>query len=199
MYHEATGRAAPLLALRGAARDVSGMIRQRLLVLGASSFLAACGAPDDDGSLGRFQVTAERTQSCGDAGLLGSASAMTYVVHLRKVGETALHWDDGSEVLMLALDLDGISFKLRRTSNFDMRLGGEDPEAPPCFIERRDELDGVLEGTEAEGFDGFAGTVGYGFAPLAGSSCADLLQGPEAIATAMPCTIGYALSAERAR
>ncbi|MBW2457495.1 MAG: hypothetical protein JRI68_23510 [Deltaproteobacteria bacterium] len=174
------------------------MIRQRLLILLASSFLTACGAPEDDGSLGRFEVTAERTQSCGDAGLLGSASAMSYVVHLRRVGETALHWDDGSEVLMLALDPDGISFMLRRTQSFDMRLGGEAPEAPPCFIERRDELDGVLEGTEAEGFEGFAGTLHYAFAPLSGSSCADLLQGPEPIATAMPCTIGYALSAERA-
>ncbi len=175
------------------------MIRQRLLLLLASSLLAACGASEDDGSLGRFQLTAERTESCGDTGLLGSAPAMSYVVHLRQVGETALHWDDGSEVLMLALDPDGISFRLRQASSFDMRLGGDDPEAPPCFIERQDELDGVLEGTEAQGFDGFSGTLSYSFAPLAGSSCADLLQGPEAIATAMPCTIGYALSAERAR
>jgi hypothetical protein len=186
------------LAPNAVAGEVSTMVRTPHLALVASLFLAACGGQSDSDSWGRFTVTAERTQSCGDAGLLGSAATMSYVVHLQHVGDDWLHWDDGSEVLILALDSTELSFSLRRTMIFDMRLGGDNPDAPPCYIDRFDELDGVLEGTEAEGFKGFSGTVNYGFTPQADSICSDLLQGPEPIANSLPCAIAYDLQAELA-
>ncbi|RLB57322.1 MAG: hypothetical protein DRI90_18105 [Deltaproteobacteria bacterium] len=177
---------------------MSSMARTHHLALIAPLILTACSGESEGVSWGRFTVTAERTQSCGDGVLLGSAATMSYPVHLRRVGDEWLHWDDGSEVLVLALNLAESSFSLQRTMSFDMRFGDDNPDALPCYVQRFDELEGVLEGTEAEGFESFAGSVNYGFTPLADSSCADLLQGPEPIADTLPCTIAYDLVAERA-
>ena len=173
----------------------------RVLLLAACApcalALCACAQADPADSLGRFEVKAARTQSCGDSGLLGSLEQQTYVVALRRISSKVLEWETGSTALMLSLDPDGVTFTGVGGTEANMRTGKEPEGTPPCMIQRTDALDGTLAGTASAGYSGFEGTVSYAYAPTDGSSCGDLLTGSDPIADALPCTLEYELVGTR--
>jgi hypothetical protein len=157
--------------------------------------LVGCTHQVDEGAIGRFQINASRSESCGDAGVLGSTAQRAFVVHLRRSSESTLQWNENGAITYLGLEGDGVTFLGESTRRVDMRAGAEG--FPPCTIERHDELGGVLEGPAVGPVTGFKGSMRFGYTPVDGSSCDDLTVGPEAIAEALPCAIGYELVAER--
>ena len=160
--------------------------------------LTGCLATDED-ALGRFELEASRTESCGDQGLLASTPSIQRVVYLRQGSSTSLQWDDGSDLLLLELDDDGITFRSGRAIVVDMRAGEDGADAKPaCQVARVDLLEGVLEEGTAQGeYSGFDVSMSYEFTPTDGSSCDDLLGPPDGVIEALPCRIGYQGHADR--
>ena len=188
-------RGAGLLAVAAAARDKRSMRFYAFLLVAP---LTGCMVTDED-SLGRFELEASRSESCGDQGLLASSPVIERVVHLRKGSSTTIQWDDGSELLLLELDPDGVTFRSGRAVVVDMRAGDEDAASkPPCQVGRVDLLQGVLEEGSVRGeYQGFDVSMSYDFTPMEGSSCDDLLGAPEGVIEALPCAIGYEGHADR--
>jgi hypothetical protein len=191
------------LARRRSQGDESRMAARLLLPAACAACascafaLCACAKADPADSLGRFEVKATRTQSCGDGGLLGSPEQQTYVVALRRVSSNILQWDTASAALLLSLEADGVTFIGEGGTEVDMRTGKEPEGTPPCVIQRSDSLDGTLAGSASAGYSGFEGTISYAYAPTDGSSCGDLLTGSDPIADALPCTLEYDLVGTR--
>ena len=172
------------------------MLAHRLVPVACVLGLLACTKADPSASIGRFEVQATRTQSCGDVGLLASPAAQTYVVTLRRVSSKMMQWDDGKNLLSCFLEPDGVTFSEQSTMSVDMRAE-DDADLPPCVVRRSDLLSGVLQGKSASSATGFEATMSYEFAPTEGSSCDDLLSSAEPIAEALPCTLEYELTATR--
>lgn len=153
----------------------------------------------DEGALGRFELEASRTESCGDSGLLASTATLKQVVYLRQADSRSLQWDDGTNLLIFDVDPDGVSFHHTRGLVVDMRVGDEEGESKPaCLVARADVIDGVLEEGTARGeYSGFDVTMTYEFTATEGSSCDDLVGGPDGMVEVLPCRIGYEGHADR--
>ena len=155
--------------------------------------VAGCGEGNGD-DVGVFQVKAARTESCGDAGLLASAPEMQLKVWLRRVGESALHWDDGSGKMIGQYDGTKRTFVAQRSVVADMR---EDfPSGLPCSIERVQKIEATLDADPTVA-KSFSGEMRYDYLPTQGSDCQDLLVGETAIATELPCSVAYELDGAR--
>lgn len=179
----------------------------RHALVGIALFTAGCEVADDDPrSLGRFEVEASRTESCGDQVVLASPTSQTFWVFLRKTSEQMLLWDDGRERLPLALESDGHfggGAKVVVAMDGPEPQGEEpdplfpeepiDPEAAPpgCVMVRLDAIEGELEA------DRFTGTLTHTFGAQDGSDCSALLAAPVPLADALPCSVSYDLDAER--
>lgn len=154
-----------------------------------------CEVPNE-GDLGRFELEATRTESCGDTGLLASAPAMTDTVLLRKGSQESLKWQDKNGLMIMEIGEHGNDFSGYRTLVVDMRAGNGDASLPPCAIQRVDVVEGLLEGDEQGGYTGFEANLRFDFAPIDGSSCDDL-HTPDAIASGVPCSIAYDATGSR--
>jgi hypothetical protein len=134
---------------------------------------AGCKMPDDDAlAIGRFQVEASRSESCGEAVVLASPSFATFSVYLRKTSDQTLLWDDGRARWPLARESDGSfigSVKVVVTMDAgeeqldEEDLWDPDPEPEPasagCVMQRIDALaidlsDEAFQGTLRHTFDG---------------------------------------------
>ncbi len=155
-----------------------------------------CVADEFDSPYARYGAVAELKESCGTAGLLAAPDAMKLGVGIRLVSGRAVHWDHGEGIMMGTLDNLG-SFSVSRFLRVDMREG--DAEAPSCYVERDMIIDGVLLGNpdSAGTYDEFEGAMRYVYRAYGGSDCSDLLEGPEAIADELPCTVSYDLEGVR--
>ena len=173
------------------------MLAHRLIPVVCALGLLACAKAEDSISIGRFQVAAARTKTCGDVGLLGSPAEQSYVVVLRLVSSKMVQWDDGKNLLSCLLEADGLTFSERSSMSVDMRADEEGGGEPPCVVQRNDLLSGALQGVSAPSATGFEATMSYEFVPTEGSSCEDLVTGAEPIADALPCTLEYELTATR--
>jgi len=147
---------------------------------------------DNSEVVGSFEVNATRSESCGDAGLLGTPPSMTFEASLTQVGHRALHWRDAQVGLLIGdFNASDNSFKFSEAIVADMRQDA--PELlPPCSIRRDLTLAGTLSG-EAPSWTSFDATMRYAYTPTTGSSCEDLLVQPDAISDALPCTISFEL------
>jgi hypothetical protein len=156
---------------------------------------AAAGCGDGNGvDVGRFEVEAVRTESCGEAGLLASLPAMTWKVFLRRVGDDGMHWEDIRDRMMGLYDAEDRSFAIEENLVVDMRQG--QVGQPDCRIARRHRIDGVLD-SEPELAVSFTAEQRFDYEPTDGSACDDLLEGPTAIADHMPCSVVYDLAGAR--
>ena len=164
-----------------------------------------CKMPDDDPlAVGRFEVQATRTESCGDAVVLASPTFATFSVYLRKTSDTILLWDDGHKRWPLARDSDGTfvaSTKVVMTMGtsdepvVEEDLWDPDPEPEPegasCVMQRIDAL--AVDLFE----DAFEGTLLHTFGVQDGSDCGAIAAGPPPLADTLPCTVAYDLAASR--
>jgi hypothetical protein len=173
------------------------MLARPLALALCSVTLLACAEADERDSIGRFQVEATRTESCGDVGLLASPAQQSYVVALRRVSSKMMQWDDGKSLLSCWLEADGVTFSAQSGMTVDMRSGEQAEDTLPCVVQRGDRLDGGLTPAGGAATSGFEATVRYEFAPTQGSSCDDLLTGAAPIAAALPCAIEYELTGTR--
>ncbi len=184
-----------MLAIRARARHLWEMLRLSICIALALSF-TGCVGEQDPASLGRFKVEATLTESCAETGLLAAPAERSFVVHLRRVSDHSMHWNDGEDILYCSLGDDGRSFTAERHLQVDVRA--DDPaDKPPCEIDRIYIVEGELRELDGKGFpNSFVGSTRYEYTPAVGSSCDDLLQGSDAIAASLPCAVGYDLDAE---
>ncbi|MCA9620484.1 MAG: hypothetical protein KC731_15790 [Myxococcales bacterium] len=152
---------------------------------------AGCNLVDDTQSLGRFTFAMERTDSCGDTGILASGPALAFTIALRRGERGTLQWADSGEVHTLsqvAEDSYGVAIEMV----VDMRQGLEGAEnMPPCSVARRDEIVATLSRDDTGDVEEVEATLRFDFAATEDSQCSDLLSA-EGIAGGLPCTIGYA-------
>ncbi|MEO5731045.1 MAG: hypothetical protein ABI134_09665 [Byssovorax sp.] len=168
----------------------------------AGSCLTGCGddvfgnkdAHQPGEVLGTYHVAAKRgANTCGD-GALGNQAAWEFDVKLAR-GGAQIFWNNGAEIIDGAIDADQKSFHFDTGVLMDMRTA-EDHGLPACSIERSDHAEGTLAATGTD-VASFEGKLAFGFAPSAGSSCDDLVQGSTAILAALPCSIVYAITGTR--
>lgn len=161
-------------------------------------------------ALGAFHVVGTQTSNACGAGALGATSLWEFDVDLAR-GPDVLFWNNGATVIQGSIGDDQVSFSIGGQVVMNMRAAGM-PPGPPCSIERRDAARGTL-GSAGDDVEGFTATLAYGFAPTAGSSCADLVlggldvvvpdvgveQGSNAnvLFAALPCAMAYDLKAKR--
>jgi hypothetical protein len=158
-----------------------------------ATLLAGCGDGNGD-DVGVFQVKGARTESCGDSGLLASAPEMQLKVWIRRVGESAVHWDDGTGKMIGQYDGTKRTFVTQRSVVADMR---EDfPSGLPCSIERVQKIEVTLDADPTVA-KSFSGEMRYDYVPTEGSDCQDLVVGDTAIARELPCSVAYDLDGER--
>lgn len=144
--------------------------------------------------LGTYHVVAKRgANTCGD-GALGNQAAWEFDVKLAR-GGAQIFWDNGAEIIDGTIDADEKSFHFDSGVVMNMRTA-EDRGLPACSIQRLDQADGTLAATGVD-VASFEGKLAFDFAPSAGSSCSDLVQGSSAILAALPCKIVYAISGTR--
>lgn len=184
---------------------MTGSFSARLARLSALALAAAstvgCGdvfgtkdAHHPGDPLGTFHVAAKiGSSTCGD-GSLGSTSAWGFDVKLSRDAHQ-IYWDNGKETLTGTFAADGVTFGFKTGVLMNMRTDTSAKGLPACSVERSDDATGALAtGVPVSGFEG---TLGYSFAALQGSSCADLLSPPTELFVALPCAMSYALSATR--
>lgn len=168
----------------------------------AGSCLTGCGddifgnkdAHQPGEVLGTYHVAAKRgANTCGD-GALGNQAAWEFDVKLAR-GGAQIFWNNGAEVIDGTIDADQKSFHFDTGVLMNMRTA-EDHGLPACSIERSDHADGTLAATGTD-VASFEGKLAFDFAPSAGSSCDDLVQGSTAILAALPCSIVYAITGTR--
>ena len=166
-----------------------------LVAIGLS--VAGCSGADPADKLGRYTVTGELVDSCAESGLLAMPVELVFVVDLHRVSSSVLRWTEGAQRLTGSLENDR-SFVVGSYLRADMRSESQDDKLPECLIQRYGERRGSFaDGDGAGEYSGFEGQLGYQFVPTAESDCADLLQGENAIAQSLPCSIGYEIKAER--
>jgi hypothetical protein len=171
----------------------------RLHALAGALVLAVAGCGDGTvdprhpgADLGTFRVDATReANTCGDAALGGAPATWSFELRLRR-GDSALYWDNGVEIIPGVLGADGQSFSFDTGIVVDMRAQGS-AGLPPCSVARRDRASGTLDAED----DAFKGSLSYDFAPTQGSACEDLVTSEMPSFGALPCSMKYALDAER--
>ena len=172
--------------------------------------LSGCTVEKDDPlSIGRFEVVATRTESCGDDVYLASPATETFWVFLRKTSATVVLWDDGRDRWPLTLAEDG-SFagaaEMWVAMDTTYPTGepseeppdpweeeGEPPEEASCVMQRIDRVSGkLLE-------EAFEGTLEHAFAAATDSDCSPLMAPPLPLADSLPCRVAFDLEATRIR
>ncbi len=164
------------------------------MVIGLS--VTSCSGTDPAEKLGRYTVTGALTESCAESGLLAMPAELVFVVDLHRVSSSVLRWTQGAQRFTGSFENDN-SFVVGSYVRVDMRAESEDSKLPDCVIERYDERRGSFVDGDGGQYSGFEGQLVHQFVPTAESDCADLLQGENAIAQSLPCTIGYELQAQR--
>ena len=166
----------------------------------AFAFLLALGCgkrPELGGELGTFHVEATATENeCGE-GSLGMESAWAFDVELARQ-EQELHWDNGYDVVIGALEEDEQTFAFDSAFDMDMRTEEDPSWLPPCKIRRIDTATGKLS-SSTEDVESFAGEMTYRFEPTAGSDCSDLASAEGPLFLKLPCSVRYEVAAERTR
>jgi hypothetical protein len=166
-----------------------------------------CKMSDHDPlAIGRFQVEASRTESCGEAVVLASPAVATFSVYLRKTSDETLLWDDGQKRWPLAREGDG-SFIGGASVVMTMDAGEKpldeedfwdpdpdpDPASAGCVMQRIDSL--VIDLSD----ETFAGTLSHTFGVQDGSDCSAVVAGPPPLADSLPCAVAFDLDATRLR
>lgn len=185
-YLAKLGRPSPRLPSSGAMKRYAAVVPAVLLALSACK-------QSNGVTLGLYLAEGTRVDSCGDAGVLGSTPSISWRVHLRRVGDSALHWNHGDGLIIGKVDAED-HFALSYFARIDMRQG--DTKQPTCLVERLLTIEGDMWGATG-GYEGFDALLQNQYAITADSSCDDLLDGPEAIADEMPCVVSYEVEAER--
>lgn len=170
-------------------------------VVPAVVLLSACDPfghpPELDGELGTYRVEATaEVHECGE-GALGMTSRWAFDVELSRTARE-LHWDNGFDVVRGPLGEDGRSFAFETSFEQDMRTAEDPGWLPPCSIRRTDAAVGELA-SDGEDVPSFTGELAYTFAPTEGSDCTDLYGPSGPVFLRLPCTVRYALDAERTR
>jgi hypothetical protein len=177
------------------------MRASRPLALPLFAALCACDPfghpPDVGGELGTFHVEATATDNdCGE-GALGMTRTWAFDVELSRTARE-LHWDNGYDVVRGSLGEDGTSFTFETSFVQDMRTEDDPGWLPPCSIERSDAAAGELS-SDGDDVASFSGELAYTFAPTGGSDCTDLYGSQGPVFLRLPCTVRYAIDAERTR
>jgi hypothetical protein len=163
-------------------------------LVGCSDIFGDKDAHQPGDVLGTFHVAAKRgSNTCGE-GALGNQAAWEFDVKLAR-GGAEIFWNNGAEVIDGTIDADEKTFHFDTGVLMNMRTA-EDHGLPACSIERSDRADGVLAATGTD-VASFEGDLVFRFAPSAGSSCEDLVQGGTAILAALPCAIAYEITGTR--
>jgi hypothetical protein len=160
-------------------------------------FTVGCGVGCGSGNgepVGVFTVTGELAASCVDEGLLAAPPTFEARAWLRRVGETALHWDDGTGRMIGSYHATSREFVVGRNLIVDLRQGDE--SLPSCVANRHQIVSGKLD-AEPTLATAFAGELLYEYTLQDGSSCADLPSDEAGVVAALPCTVSYGLTGLR--
>lgn len=141
--------------------------------------------------LGTFHIVARLSASTCGPGALGSQDVWEFDVQMSRE-DSEVFWLNGEEPVTGALAADGVSFAFDSSAQIQLIEPG--PGYPGCAVIRTDRASGQLDSTEE--VLGFAGKLGYGFVPAAGSDCTEAL-GVEGGFYALPCEIQYDMTATR--
>lgn len=170
----------------------------RLSVVCALLFLfAGCVGRGEDAHepgerLGTFHLTGELQSDTCQAPVLGVTPDWQFDVKLSRDGDT-LYWLNGQEAIAGALQADGKAFSFE--SGVDVTLLAARANRPGCVIERRDTASGKLDSAGSD-VRAFELRMDFAYAPKPGAECAAALDGEVGFA-ALPCRVGYTLSAVR--
>jgi hypothetical protein len=159
--------------------------------------LCACGIdPYEPGTvLGTYHVTAHvQSNSCKEA---DAPDPWEFDVKLSK-DATSLYWIQGSVPVSGALD-SHLHATMSNTSKQNVDATSKGPG--PCTLERDDALATTLTPDPSGGanqYSAFTGTLSYAYKPTADAvDCSDQLQSNGGPYAALPCSVGYTLSATR--
>lgn len=146
--------------------------------------------PGDE--LGMYQVTGRLTVDTCKADVLGVKDPWRFQVRLSRF-DRDLYWLNGREAIVGDIAADGVSFEFQ--TRVDVDLEPAQGPMPGCIIERRDVASGKLsaDGPDVEGFEG---DLSFTYSPKAKTDCS-FYVGYEGTFATLPCTIGYAVEAER--
>jgi hypothetical protein len=143
--------------------------------------------------LGTYDVSATLEQSTCGSGAFGSTESWRFQVKLSRF-ENDLYWLNGREAIVGSIGKDGRAFSF--DSRVDVDIPPEESGDAECRIRREDSASGKLS---ADGIDveTFEGELSFRYGIVGDASCDGFLLTPGAPAR-LPCTIGYAMEADRA-
>ena len=147
-------------------------------------------APGD--MLGIFAVESKLKEStCGDDAL-GAGDHWNFDVKLSRSAND-LFWLNGREAIVGSIESDGRSFSFE--TRIEQEITPAKPGRPGCSVARDDMATGRLSDSGSD-VESFSGSLRFRFRPLGNSDCSSWL-GTEGAVTALPCSITYAMDAER--
>lgn len=159
--------------------------------------LSGCLADEHEAPFAVYSTTGKMTENCGETGLLSGPEQLSLRIGVRLVGSSGFHWDHGDGLVMGVIDDSG-SFAVSNYMRVDMREG--DTEKASCLIERTTVVQGALVGLpDEEGtYRSLDAVLRHEYRTYdGGAGCSDLLEGPDRVADALPCTVSYDLDGER--
>ena len=159
--------------------------------------LGGCGFGKGDAHvpgepLGSYHVAATLDDSSCGPGALGSPEVWEFDVKLSRDGPS-LYWLNGEEAIAGTLSSDGVSFAFDVKGTIAVEKPA--PGRPGCNVVRTDVASGKL-GAQGTSVPGFSGKLVYGYAPVGGSDCTNVVGVDGGFAT-LPCEIGYGMEAVR--
>ena len=164
-----------------------------------STLTVACEFGEGDAKipgepLGTFHVVARLDQSTCGPGALGSPDVWEFDVLLSRDGPD-LYWLNGEEPVFGTVAADGVTFSFGTET--DVKLSEPGPASAGCTIRRVDAASGTLGGADTD-VPHFEGLLRYGYTESTGSECAEYV-GVEGGFAALPCEIGYRMTADRTK
>jgi hypothetical protein len=170
----------------------------RLHVVCAFSFLCAgCVGHGQDAHepgdrLGTYHVTGALMSDGCQAAVLGVTPNWAFDVKLSREADT-LYWLNGEEAIPGTIAADGKSFDF--VSGVQVTLEAAQGVHPGCIVDRSDAGNGKLSSSSTD-VKSFSIELSFAYAQESGTQCAGFV-GVEGGFAGLPCTVSYAMTAER--
>jgi hypothetical protein len=159
---------------------------------------AACGTGGHGGvpgeELGTYAVRGSLASSSCGPGALGATDPWQFEVRLSRA-DRELFWLNGREAIAGTLNPDGVTFTFETRVEVEAIQAERGHEA--CVVSRSDHARGVLSAASGDVL-AFSGSLEFDYSALAGADCSPLI-GVMGGFEALPCSMGYALEADRTK
>ena len=163
-----------------------------ILVLCAGCVGRGQDAHEPGDRLGTFHAEGALTNDTCQAPVLGVTAEWAFDVKLSRQGDT-LYWLNGQEAIPGTIAPDGLAFSF--DSGVEVTLQPAQGARPGCVVLRSDAASGVLGSTTSD-VPTFSVDMSFGYAAKTGAECAGWV-GVEGGFRALPCAVGYRLTATR--